>query len=160
MLDIGQLIPVDTAGIINITGGVRQGNDFCAHFQQLFSGVLGHVAGTGYQTGLPFQTDVAGRQHFSSKINTAITGGLGPNKAAPPVDALAGQGTAKFIVEPFKHSKEITDFSGTDTDVGCRNIRIGPYVMEQLAHKALAKAHDFIIRFAFGVKIRTAGTTA
>src|SRR5690606_25382841 len=55
---------------------------------------------------------------------------------------------------------QIAYFPATHTNISGRHIGIGIYMPGELGHKALAKFHNFVIRFSFWVKIRTALTAS
>ena len=121
---------IDAAFVVNVTGGIRKGDHLGPQLDQFLAGKLRHVAGAGDQTGFALQVIVARGNHFGRKINRTVTGGLGADQAAAPVEPLTGQDAGKFIAQFFVHTEQITDLPGTDANISGGHIGIGPDVAE------------------------------
>src|SRR5581483_3645337 len=88
--DPGQLLAVDAIRIVDHTVGIGNRQRLGAEIKQLLDCVLRNVAAARNQAELPFQRILAALQHFSRKVDAAVTGGFRTNERTAPVQALAG----------------------------------------------------------------------
>ncbi len=110
----------------------------------------------GDRDALALETVVAGGQHVLREVNTAVAGGLGPDQAAAPVEALAGQHALEAVADPLVLAEHEADLAPADADVAGGDVGVGTDVSAQLGHEALAEAHDLVVGLALGVEVRTA----
>jgi hypothetical protein len=90
----------------------------------------------------------------AAKRHRSVARGLGPDQAAAPVEALAGEHTGELIPQLFVHAEQISDLPAAHTDIAGGDIGVLADVPEEFAHEALAEPHDFKIGFALGIKVR------
>src|SRR5699024_8128883 len=65
----------------------------------------------------------------------------------------------KLTADSFVLTEQITNFSCTDADITCRYIQSRSNMFGKFCHKALAKAHNFSVRFIFWIEIRATFST-
>src|SRR5690554_4783619 len=160
-LDALQGLQVDALLMDDNALGIGAGNDFGAQLVSFLDGVNGYVAGTRNHHGFAFQGVTTGFQHFVGEEHGAVTGGFGTGAAAAPVQALAGKYAGLVPVgDALVLAEQVTDLTTTYADVAGRNVSVLAQMPVQLGHHALAKAHDFVVGPAFGIKVATAFTAA
>ncbi len=156
----GQLLSVNTFGIINWSGRIGHGDRFPTKFSQFLYGKLGYISRSGNSSNLSLQGVTFDFQHFLGKIDCSVTSGLGPDQAATPLNSFSGQHTNKFILNSLILSKQEANLTTAHSDVACRHICIGSDMPVKLCHKTLAEAHDFVVWFSFRIKVRTSFSTS
>ena len=127
-----------------------------AQFGGLLAGVLGDVARAGDADGLPFERVVARGEHLLREVAGSVARGLGAQRAAAPVAALAGERAGEFVAQTLVLAEHEADFAAADADVARRNVGVLSDVTLQLGHKRLAEFHHLIVRLAFRVEVRAA----
>ena len=135
---------------------VRQGDDFRAHLQHLFGGVLGHVAAAADGHALAFKAFALAREHFLREVGHAVARGFGAHQAAAKAHAFAGEDAGGAVAELFHHAGHVAHFARAHANVASGHVGVRADVAEQLLHQRLAKAHDFGVALAFGVKVGAA----
>jgi hypothetical protein len=97
-----------------------------------------------------------GAQHLGGKVDRAVARGLGPDQAAAPVEALAGEHAGELVSQFLVHAEQVADLPGAHADVAGGHVRVGTDMAEQFGHEALAEPHHLEIRFALGIEIAAA----
>ncbi len=95
-------------------------------------------------------------EHVFHEIDGAVSGGFLADERAAEGEAFAGEDASEAVFEAFVGSEEVADFSGTDADVACGDVRVLADVAVELDHHGLAEAHDFAVGAAFGVEVGAA----
>jgi hypothetical protein len=75
---------------------------------------------------------------------------------ASPAQALACQDAGEFVAQPLVLAEQESDLASAYADVAGRDVGVGADVALQFGHKALAKAHHFVVTLALGIEIRSA----
>ena len=159
-LDKSQLLGVDTVGVIDSSGGVRESDDLRTELGRLLGGILGNVSGTGNHSNFALKFDTAGLEHFAGEVDAAVTGGLRTDETSAPVDSFTGEDAVIAVDDLLVLTEHVSDLAGTDTDVTGGNVDGRTDVAVELSHQALAEAHDFAVAFAFGIEIAAAFASA
>ena len=158
LLDVEELLQVNTVRVIDIALGVGHSNDLAAKLRDLLRTVLGNVAGTGDDDGLPLITVVSEvLESLGGEIAQAVTGCLRTGERSAEGQTFASEDAAlEAVNDPLVLAVHIADFTATDTDVACRGVRELADVAIELGHEALAETHDFRVGLAFRIKVGTA----
>ena len=151
--DPGQLLLVDAVGVVDEARRVRHGQDLAAQPDDVLGGVLRHVPGPGDQAGLAVDAVVAGLEHLVGEVHDAVAGRLGPDEAATPGWALAGEDTGELVGQPLVLAEQEADLAGADPDVAGGDVGAAADVAEQLAHERLAEPHDLAVAATLGVEV-------
>ena len=86
-------------------------------------------------------------------VNQPVSGGFFTNPTTAPVNPFSGKDPFKAVNNTFVLAEQESDFAAAHSNITCRYIGFRPHMTIQLSHKTLAKAHNFIVRFSFGVEI-------
>ena len=160
LFHIRELFSVNTLGIVDKTGRIRQGNHFRAQVESFFHRILSHITRTRDHTNLSLEGVATAVEHFFSKIDAAIAGSFGADQAAAKGQPLAGEHAGELIGDTLILAEEIADLARAYTDITGWDITVLADVAEELGHKRLTETHHLHIRLAFWVKVRPAlGTT-
>ena len=92
-------------------------------------------------------------QHIAQEIDRAIAGRLWPHLRAAIFLTLARQHTLPAIGDALILAKHIADLAPANANIACWHIGIRADMAVEFGHKALAKPHDFCVRFAARVKV-------
>ena len=118
------------------------------------------MPGPGHQDRLAVDAVVLGSQHLLSEVDRAVAGRLGPDEAAAPLDALAGENPGELVRQLLVLAEQEADLTSANTDVPGRDIGARADVSVELAHEGLAEAHDLAVALALGVEVRSALASA
>ena len=124
------------------------------------SSIGSYVTRTGNSHSLTLQVVAVVAEHFSGKVQQAVTGGLGASQRTTKIQALTSQAALEGASDSLILAEHVTDLSAAYADIPCGNVGIRANILVQLCHKALAECHDLTIRFAFRVKVGTTFTAA
>src|SRR5690606_14466063 len=92
--------------------------------------------------------------------NVSISCRFRTDERSTESDSFSGQYSGKLVAEFFVLSKHITYFTSAHADISRRNVSVSTNVTLQFSHESLAETHDFIVRFSFRIKVRSAFSTA
>ena len=96
-------------------------------------------------------------QHFIRIVNSAVTGSLRTDQRTAVGPRFSSDYTVfKCDADTLILAEQVTDFSGTNSDITGRDVRIRPNIVIKACHKGLAESHDFPVALSSGIKIRTA----
>ena len=95
----GELVAVDTVGVVDVTARIGQGDNLGAELIQFLRGELRDVAASGDEAGLSLEGFAPGFEHVRGEVHRAVAGGFGPDEGAAPVDPLAGENTGELVGE-------------------------------------------------------------
>ena len=140
--------------------GIGHGQHLRAQLDGFFGSILRHVAAAGNGNAFVRHAVAFGFEHVVGKINRAVARGFRTDEAAAVGQAFAGEDGCKFVGEFFVLAEQEADFAAAHADVARGNVGIRADVAVKLAHKGLAEAHHFGIRFTFGVEVGAAFAAA
>jgi len=152
--DEGQLLTVNTLGVVDPTTGVGHGDRNTAQVQDLLASVLGHVSGSGKRDGGTLEGLALGGKHLTGEVDQTVTGGLRTDEGSSVLKALSGQDTSLVVVlQLLVHAEQVADLTATDTDITSRDIKVVSDVTPQSHHEGLAESHDLGISLSLGVEV-------
>jgi len=123
----------------------------------LLDGVNGHVSGTGYHHFLAGNGVAPGLEHFLGEEHHAIACGFGTGPAAAPVQPLAGKHAGFVAVgNALVLAEQVADFPAANANIPGGHVGVLAQMAIELGHQALTETHDFVVGFAFRVKITAA----
>ena len=154
-LDFLDNIQVDAVLVNDVTVGVRQSNNLCAQSSCLLGSVDCYVAGTGDNNGLALEGSTMILQHSVNQVAQAVTGSFGTSQGTTPLQALAGQNANVLVADTLVLAEHIADFTCASADIASRYVGVSTDMAAQLSHKCLAETHDFSVRLALRVEVRT-----
>ena len=158
--DIFDRCKIDSVRIIDVSSGVAHCNNFTAELSSFLACIDCYVTGTGNNNCLSFEGSSVCFQNFVSVVAKSIAGSLCTDKGSACADFLSCQNACELICKTFVLSKEVTNFTSTNTDITSRYVCISANVTEKLCHKALAECHNFTVRFALRIEVGTTFTAA
>ena len=153
LLDGGQ---VNAVTVVDIAVGVGHGHHLGAELGGLLAGVDGHVAGAGDHHRGAFKAAASVPEHVVGEVAKAVAGGFRPGQAAAVGQPLAGEDAGKLVAQPLVLAEEVADLPGAHADIAGGYVGVGPDVLEELAHEALAKTHDLSVGLSLGVEVAAA----
>ena len=147
---------IDSFRIINPACGITAGYNLCTHLLSLLDCIDCYITGTGYNNSLALDINAVALEHFLCQIQKAVTCCFCTCKRTAVCKAFSCQNAFIYVSDSLILSIEESDFTSANTDISCRNICICADMTIQLCHKALAECHNFTVRLALGIEIRTA----
>ena len=144
------------------TLGVGEGDDGAAQLDDLQSGVLGNVTGTGDGNALASEGLLAlggVLDHVVDVVDDTVTGGLGTDERTTPAAALTGENTLPLVADLLVLAEHETDLTTSDTNVTSGNVSVLTNVLAELSHERDTEATDLVVRLALGVEVGTTLTT-
>jgi len=135
------------------TARIRECQRLSAKLKTFLGSVRSDIAGTGNQNLLSLDCVFMLSQHISEEKYRAIAGCFCPHFRTTELKPLTRQNSNEAIRHPFVLTKHIADFAATNTNITRRDVGIRANMPNKLGHKGLAKPHNLVIGFAFGVEV-------
>ena len=145
------------------TLGVGEGDDGATELDDLESGVLGDVSGTGDGDALTSEGFLAAGgvlDHVLDVVDDTVAGGLGADEGTTPAATLTGEDTLPLVADLLVLAEHETNLAAGHTDITGGNIGVGTDVLAQLGHEGDTEAADLVIGLALGVEVGSTLTTA
>ena len=163
------------------TLGVGERNHGTAKLDDLESGVLSNVTGSGEGNTLVGERLLAARDvlnhvlnvlkisrlvsvatqawQMKTYVNDTVTSGLGADQRTTPAAALAGENTLPLVANLPVLPEHETDLTAGNTNVTSGNVGVGTNVLGELGHEGNTEAANFVVGLALGVEVGTTLTT-
>ena len=151
-----ELLGRDAVGVEYVARRIGERHDFGSQRRGLLAGVLGDVARTRNGHGLAFERIAACGEHLLGEVADAVARGLGAQRAAAPVAALARERAGELVAQPLVLAEEEADLPAAHADVARRDVGVLSDVALQLGHERLAELHHFVVRLALRIEVRSA----
>lgn len=165
------------------TLGVGKRSHGTAKLDDLESGVLSNVTGSGESNTLAGEGLLAVRDVFNhvlnvlknsrlvsvatqncladekTYVNDTVTSGLGADQRTTPAAALAGEDTLPLVANLPVLSEQETNLTAGNTNVTSGNVSVSANVLGKFGHEGNTEAADFVVGLVLGIKVGTTLTT-
>lgn len=144
------------------TLGVGERDDGATKLNDLQSGVLGDVAGSGDGNTLASEGLLATRgvlDHVLNVVDNTVASGLGADQRTTPATALTGENTLPLVADLLVLAEHEADLTASDTNVTSGNVSVLTNVLAELGHEGDTETADLVVRLALGVEVGTTLTT-
>ena len=99
-------------------------------------------------------------QHIPEEKDRTVACSLCSHLGSTEFETLTCKNSHEAIRHSFVLTKHVANFPPADADISCWNVCVGTNMPYKFRHKGLAKTHDLIIRFSFGIEIGATFTAA
>lgn len=147
---------VHTVGDRYYTVGTGDCDHFGAQFGSLLRCTPSHVTEARDGDLCAFQFLAGQMQHVLYEIECAETGSLRTEDRTAPSFALAGKNAGVVLASQFLiHTVQEADLTTAYAYVAGGNVGIDTDIVPQFKHESLAETHDFSVRLAGRIEVRT-----
>lgn len=93
-------------------------------------------------------------------VDETISSSLRPDQRSSPSSTLSSQDTLELVLVLLVCTKEISDFTSTNSDITSWDISVSANVTAELAHESIAELSDLVVGFAFWIEIGSSFSTS